>query len=142
MMFESAYLIQNKKINYCLKVIFLFIFIPFLLIYFYKYPKTIYYEGLVIERNGDNYLRILSKDTKEFTNDYMKLIIDDKYYKYEVNNIEQININNAIYYYVDLSISKKLILNSNVKLNIYLGKTTLFKEITKNLKKGIAYGQT
>ena len=142
MMFENAYLIQNKKIGYWIKLIIMFVTICFLFIYFYEYPKTIYYEGLVIERDGDNYIRLLSNETTQFINDYMDLIIDDKFYTYEVASIEKININNRIYYYIDLAILEDLILNANIKLNIYLGKTTVFKEIVENLKKGVTYGQT
>ncbi len=141
-MFESAYEIENKRIFYCLKLACFLITIVFLFTYFYKYPKTFYYEGLTIEKDGDIYLRVLSQDAQKFTNDYMKLIIDEKYYDYEVAFVDVIDINNRIYYYVNLKIDKEIAKNTNVKMNIYLGQTTIFKEIKKNLKKGITYGQT
>ena len=142
MIFESAYLIQNKKINYWIKLILCFIVLLTSICYFYQYPKTIFYESLVISQDDQLFLRILCNHTDEIVNDNSQLIIDGKYYKYKIANIENINISNKIYYYVDLQIDASLILNATVKVNIYLGKTTAFKEIIKNLKKGITNGQT
>lgn len=141
-MFEDAYMIQNKKISPYIKFLFLLFIASFLLILLYQYPKTIYYKGLVIESDGDKYVEILSKETTRFTNIYMKIIIGDKKYKYQIYDIKPVNLNNNLYYQILLKIDKDLLINEELNMNIYLGKTTLLEEFIKNIKKGIIYGQT
>ena len=141
-MFEDAYMIQNKKISPYIKFLFLLLIASFILILLYQYPKTIYYKGLVIESDGDKYVEILSKETTRFTNIYMKVIIGDKKYKYQIYDIKPVNLNNNLYYQILLRIDKDLLINEELNMNIYLGKTTLLEEFIKNIKKGIIYGQT
>lgn len=141
-MFEDAYMIQNKKISPYIKFLFLLLIASFLLILLYQYPNTIYYKGLVIESDGDKYVEILSKETTRFTNAHMKVIIGDKKYKYQIYDIKPVNLNNNLYYQILLRIDKDLLINEELNMNIYLGKTTLLEEFIKNIKKGIIYGQT
>jgi len=142
MMFENAYLILNKRTSYYIKILLFLIISTVLFITFYEYPKTTYYNGLVVESDGDRYIEVITTKTNEITNDYMMLIIDEQYFNYRVKKIELLNINTTLYYKLLLYVDTNFLTNEEVDFNIYLGKTTILKELIKNLKKGMLYGQT
>ncbi len=144
--FDNSSLILEKKrplyiISYLTIILIATLFI-LLIGSLYKYNPYKNYLGRIIINEDDFYINLLMEEEEiPFLND--SLIINNKNYKSKIINISDtayIGENTKKYYEVTLesNIDDNLIIQNNIiQINIKLPKTTLLKELVKNIKKGL-----
>ena len=134
---KEAVIIEEKSKVF---LIFEFVVILFLisltyLIFFYKYSKLVEIKGMVKNKNIIFLLEEINMQ-KLYNN---KVMIDKKMYSVDIISIDEpvYDNNMNLYYSVNTKINlgnKYLVDNNVVDLHIYLGKTTLAKEIFRSIK--------
>ena len=116
-------------------VVILFLISLTYFIFFYKYSKLVEIKGMV---KNKNIIFVLEESNmqKLYNN---KVMIDKKMYSVDIISIDEpvYDNNMNLYYSVNTRIkldNKYLVDNNVVDLHIYLGKTTLAKEIFRSIK--------
>lgn len=134
---KEAVIIEEKSKVFLIfeLVVVLFLISLTYFIFFYKYSKLVEIKGMI---KGENIIFVLEESNmQKLCNN--KIILDDKLYSVEIISIEEpvYDNNMNLYYSVNtkINLSNKYLVNNNVvDLHIYLGKTTLAKEIFRRIK--------
>lgn len=145
MFYNCEIILQRKSFKiqiYTITLIVLFIIFLSILC-FYKYQPYYNLKATILTEGSNYYLKtlILEGDINNINNNH--LIINGQTSKYQVESISTeylLDENYNKYYEVLLKtkIDNKLIINNNiVDINIKLPKTTLLKQISEKIKKGM-----
>lgn len=134
---KEAVIIEEKSKVFLIfeLVVILFLISLTYFIFFYKYSKLVEIKGMI---KGENIIFVLEESNmqKLYNN---KVMIDKKMYSVDIISIDEpvYDNNMNLYYSVNTRIkldNKYLVDNNVVDLHIYLGKTTLAKEIFRSIK--------
>ena len=134
---KEAVIIEEKSKVFLIfeLVVILFLISLTYFIFFYKYSKLVEIKGMV---KNKNIIFVLEESNmqKLYNN---KVMIDKKMYSVDIISIDEpvYDNNMNLYYSVNTRIkldNKYLVDNNVVDLHIYLGKTTLAKEIFRSIK--------
>lgn len=134
---KEAVIIEEKSKVFLIfeLVVILFLISLTYLIFFYKYSKLVEIKGMV---KNKNIIFVLEESNmqKLYNN---KVMMDKKMYSVDIISIDEpvYDNNMNLYYSVNTRIkldNKYLVDNNVVDLHIYLGKTTLAKEIFRSIK--------
>ena len=144
--FDNSPLILEKKrplyiISY-LTIILIVILAIILIASLYEYNPYKSYLGKIVISENDFYINILMEERDvSFLN--KNIIINNKNYKSKIvsiSDIAYIGENLKKYYEIKIKsdIDDNLIIQNNIiQINIKLPKTTLLKELIKNIRKGL-----
>ena len=134
---KEAVIIEEKSKVFLIfeLVVILFLISLTYFIFFYKYSKLVEIKGMV---KNKNIIFVLEESNmqKLYNN---KVMMDKKMYSVDIISIDEpvYDNNMNLYYSVNTRIkldNKYLVDNNVVDLHIYLGKTTLAKEIFRSIK--------
>lgn len=124
--------IENKLFIYCSVVGFLLVL---LIVIMCLLEKDLYYRNeLYVINQKEAILYILPNDL-EIIKDNKFLIVNDKKYYYNINNIKSIS-DTALYYQINLYIDNDLLVDSFNSCKILLRKESIFSYIVRIVKGG------
>lgn len=139
--YRNSAIILLKKIPskiYSWTTILIFSFISFTLIsVFYRYNKIILYNAVLVNSYIEFYV-----SEEFFENSNMSLLINKKYYSYEIKSITPFSYYNSETEYWKITIDAKIpkkwnIENNRLLLSFEKEKTTYLSEIINFIKKGM-----
>lgn len=135
-MFHELNEYKDEKISLIVKLLFILFLI---LVYFfciYKVEIFDNYLGMVLERNGDYYVKIYLEDNYSkfiFNN---QILIDDNKYNYEIIDVDSSSGNSIVEIKIDIN-KEYLITNTYINIKQKNVSNSLFDIILQKLKKGM-----